>query len=77
MTTTRLLVATALLAVTCTAAADEAAVRRMVQDQMRRGATIESVQKTPWGDVYEVVMRGALPLDEVRRLLDAASPGKR
>ena len=58
MTTTRLLVATALLAVTCTAAADEAAVRRMVQEQMRRGGTIESVQKTPWGDLYEVVVRG-------------------
>ena len=58
MTITKLLAAAALLAVACTAAADEATVRRMVQEQMRRGATIESVQKTPWGDLYEVVVRG-------------------
>ncbi len=48
----------ALLAATCTAVADEAAVRRLAQEQMRRGATIESVQKAPWGDLYEVVVRG-------------------
>ena len=58
MTITKLLAAAALLAVACTAAADEATVRRMVQEQMRRGGTIESVQKTPWGDLYEVVVRG-------------------
>ena len=58
MTITKLLAAAALLAVACTAAADEATVRRMVQEQMRRGGTIESIQKTPWGDLYEVVVRG-------------------
>ena len=58
MTTTRLLAGAVLLAATFSAAADEAAVRRMVQEQMRRGTTIESVQKTPWGDLYEVVVRG-------------------
>jgi len=58
VTITKLLAAAALLAVACTAAADEATVRRMVQEQMRRGGTIESVQKTPWGDLYEVVVRG-------------------
>jgi len=58
MVTMRLLAAAALLAATFSAAADEAAVRRMVQEQMRRGGTIESVQKTPWGDLYEVVVRG-------------------
>jgi len=58
VTTTRLLAGAVLLAATFSAAADEAAVRRMVQEQMRRGTTIESVQKTPWGDLYEVVVRG-------------------
>ena len=87
----RLPAATALLAAAFAATADEAAVRRLAQEQMRRGATIESVRKAPWGDLYEVVVRatpiwflesgerysGALPLDEIRRLLDEASPGKR
>src|SRR5712692_6407728 len=38
--------------------ADEAAVRRMVQDKLRGDGAIESVQKAPWGDLYEVVVRG-------------------
>lgn len=54
----RLLAAAGLLGAAFAAAADEAAVRRMVQEQMRRGATIENVQKTPWRDLYEVVVRG-------------------
>ncbi len=41
-----------------TACADEAAVRRMVQDKLRGDGAIESVQKAPWGDLYEVVVRG-------------------
>lgn len=40
------------------ALADEAAVRRMVQDKLRGGGQLESVQKAPWGDLYEVVVRG-------------------
>jgi thiol:disulfide interchange protein DsbC len=40
------------------ALADEAAVRRMVQDKLRGGGQIEGVQKAPFGDLYEVVIRG-------------------
>jgi len=40
------------------ASADEAAVRRMIQDKLRGGGRIENVQKTPFGDLYEVVIRG-------------------
>ena len=40
--------------------ADEAAVRRMVQQKLRAGGgQIESVQKAPWGGLYEVVVRAA------------------
>lgn len=39
------------------AAADEAAVRRMVQGQLRGGADVESARKLPWGNMYEVVVR--------------------
>jgi thiol:disulfide interchange protein DsbC len=52
-----LFLAAVLLVLTFTASADEAAVRRMVQDKMRGGAAIESIQKTPWGELYEVVVR--------------------
>lgn len=40
------------------ASADEAAVRRMMQGKTAGGAKIESVQRAPWGDLYEVVLRG-------------------
>lgn len=40
------------------ASADEAAVRRMVQEKLRGDGAIASVQKAPWGDLYEVVLRG-------------------
>ncbi len=49
--------AAALLALTFAASADEAAVRRMVQDKLRGGGQIESVQKAPFADLYEVVVR--------------------
>jgi len=39
------------------ASADEAAVRRMIQDKLRGSGRIENVQKTPFGDLYEVVIR--------------------
>lgn len=39
------------------ALADEAAVRRMMQDKLRGGGQVESVQKAPFGDLYEVVVR--------------------
>ncbi|MGQ0655243.1 MAG: DsbC family protein [Betaproteobacteria bacterium] len=55
---TRIIVALSLLALSPLATADEAAVRRMVQDKLRGGGQLESVQKAPWGDLYEVVVRG-------------------
>src|SRR3989337_2216848 len=38
--------------------AAEAAVRRMMQDRIRGGGQLESVHKAPFGDLYEVVVRG-------------------
>jgi len=40
------------------AAADEAAVRRMIQEKLRGPSQLESVRKAPWGALYEVVVRG-------------------
>ena len=37
--------------------ADEATVRRMMQDKVRGGGQLESVQRAPFGDLYEVVVR--------------------
>jgi len=45
--------------VATSAFADEAAVRRLVEERLRSGGAIESVRKAPWGDLYEVVVRGA------------------
>lgn len=53
----RTLLAALLVAITLPAAADEAAVRRMIQDKLP-GAQIESIQKMPSGDLYEVAIRG-------------------
>ena len=39
--------------------ADEAQVRRVAEEKLRATGRIESVQKAPWGDLYEVVVRGA------------------
>ena len=38
--------------------ADEAAVRRMMQQRLGGSERIESVQKAPWGGLYEVVLSG-------------------
>ena len=46
-----------LLAVAFGASADEAAVRRMVEDKLRGSGQLESVQKMPFADLYEVVIR--------------------
>jgi thiol:disulfide interchange protein DsbC len=46
-----------LLVLAVPALADEAAVRRMMQDKLRGSGRIESVQKAPFGDLYEVVIR--------------------
>jgi thiol:disulfide interchange protein DsbC len=49
----------ALLCLSFATLADEAAVRRLVQDKMRSGGgQLESVQKAPFADLYEVVVRG-------------------
>jgi thiol:disulfide interchange protein DsbC len=57
MITMRLPAAAALLTAAFAAAADEAAVRRMLQDKLGGGGQIESVQKAPYADLYEVVVR--------------------
>ena len=54
----RLIALPLLLVLAQMASADEAAVRRMIQDKLRGGGRIENVQKTPFGDLYEVVIRG-------------------
>jgi len=53
----RLIALPLLLVLAQMASADEAAVRRMIQDKLRGGGRIENVQKTPFGDLYEVVIR--------------------
>jgi len=53
----RLLAAAALLAAAFAVSADEAAVRRLVQDKLRGEGQLESVQKAPFADFYEVVLR--------------------
>ncbi len=50
--------AAAALLFTATALADEAAVRRMMQEKLRGGGELQSMRKAPWGDLYEVVVRG-------------------
>lgn len=54
---TRLVALLSFLVVSCAALADEAAVRRMLQEKLRAGGEIQSVQKAPFGDLYEVVVR--------------------
>lgn len=51
------LIAVAVVAAPSAAVANEAAVRRMVQDKLRGGGQIESIQKVPFADLYEVVIR--------------------
>ena len=53
----RILAAVALLATVSFAAADEAAVRRLVQEKLRDRGAIESVQKLPNAGLYEVAIR--------------------
>ena len=54
----RALFAFCLFLLAITAAADETAVRRMLRDKVG-DAAVESVQKAPFGDLYEVVLRDA------------------
>ena len=51
--------AAALCATAAGASADEAAVRRLMQQKVSGGAAIESVQKMPFADLYEVIIRAA------------------
>jgi thiol:disulfide interchange protein DsbC len=53
----RLVTVLAFVGIPCAALADEAAVRRMLQEKLRAGSEIQSVQKAPFGDLYEVVVR--------------------
>jgi thiol:disulfide interchange protein DsbC len=39
-------------------AADETAVRRMVEGKLRGGSSIASIVKVPWADLYEVAVHG-------------------
>jgi len=52
------LLALGVVAAAMPALADEAAVRRMLQEKLLGDGAIESVQKAPWADLYEVVIRG-------------------
>jgi thiol:disulfide interchange protein DsbC len=50
-------IAVALLAATSATVADEAAVRRLIEQKLRGGGAIESIQKAGFADLYEVVIR--------------------
>jgi thiol:disulfide interchange protein DsbC len=54
----RVLVTVLLSAAALTAAADEAAVRRMVEGKLRGAGSIAAITKTPWSDLYEVAVYG-------------------
>lgn len=55
----RVLTVVLLLVFAAAAAADEAAVRRLINSKLRPGDKLESVQKAPYGDLYEVALRTA------------------
>ena len=54
---TYVLAVLSLLVVSLPALADEAAIRRMMQEKLHAGGEVESVQRAPFGDLYEVVVR--------------------
>ena len=54
----RMIVGSMMLLAALAVRADEAAVRRMMQDKLRGSGAVESVRKMPWGGLYEVVARG-------------------
>lgn len=53
----RILAAALLIVFAGGSAADEAAVRRLINAKLRPGSKIEAVQKTSYGDLYEVAIR--------------------
>lgn len=50
-------IAVTVIAAPSAAVADEAAVRRLIEQKLRGGGAIESIQKAPFADLYEVVIR--------------------
>jgi thiol:disulfide interchange protein DsbC len=69
----RAIVAALFLGIAAASHADEAAVRRMLEDTLGAGAAIESIRKAPWGDLYEVVVRGTQGPPEIYYVDGAAS----
>ena len=59
VTMRRAIAVAALLAFAAEAAADEAAVRRLVQSRLGAEGAIETVQRVPGSGLYEVTIRGA------------------
>ena len=55
----RILAAALLIIFAAGSSADEAAVRRLISSKLRPGDTVETVQKTSYGDLYEIAMRTA------------------
>ncbi|MEO8142811.1 MAG: DsbC family protein [Betaproteobacteria bacterium] len=55
----RVIAASLIFASASTAGADEAAVRRLVQDKLRGGGAIESLRKLPNAELFEVAVRSA------------------
>ena len=45
-----------LFSVTLAALADEAAVRRMIEEKARGAGEVQSVRRAPWADLYEVIL---------------------
>ncbi len=58
MTARRLLAMSLLIGAASPALADEAAVRRMIEDKVRGSGQVETIRKAPWGNLFEVVVRG-------------------
>lgn len=58
MSALRRFAALLLMGLVAPAFADEATVRRMVEEKVRGQAKVEAVRKAPWGDLFEVVVRG-------------------
>ena len=47
-----------LVALAAPALADEAAIRRMIDEKVRGQAKVDAVNRAPWGNLFEVVVRG-------------------
>lgn len=58
MTGRHVLAMTLLIGAAVPVLADEAAVRRMLEEKVRGAGQVEAIRKAPWGDLFEVVVRG-------------------